>query len=393
MSKIRALTGNDAASLAMKQINPDVVAAYPITPQTSIVEKFSEYVANGEVDTEMILVESEHSSMSACVGSASSGARTMTATSSQGLALMWEIVYCASGLRLPMVMPVVNRALSAPINIHCDHSDTMGARDSGWMQIYCENCQEVYDNVIQAVRIAEHPDVQLPIMVCLDGFIISHEVENVLTEEADKVKKFIGEYNPRLSLLDLKNPVTLGPLDLQDYYFEHKRQQAEGMKNSHKVIDDIAAEFQKHFGRQWKYDFIETYGMEDAEACIIGLGSTMGTLRDVIDQARAQGKKIGFVKIRVFRPFPEKEILAAIKGAKAVAVLDRADSFNAVGGPLFGDIRSSFYGKSSTLATNYIYGLGGREITTQDLSSVIDDIIKAAETNKIDKELTYLGVR
>lgn len=391
MPEIKALTGNDAVSYAMKQINPDVVAAYPITPQTSIVEKFSEYVANGDVDTEMILVESEHSAMSACVGSSAAGARTMTATSSQGLALMWEIVYIAAGLRLPIVMPIVNRALSAPINIHCDHSDVMGIRDSGWIHLFSENAQEAYDNTIQAIRIAEHAQVQLPTSVNLDGFIISHEVANVSVYDNKAVKDFIGEFKPRVSLLDLKYPITLGAIDLQDFYFEHRRQIADGMLNSFDVIKSVSDEFNKKFGRS--YGFVEGYRLEDADACIVGLGSTMGTLKDVVDEARKNGKKIGLLKLRVYRPFPRSYILEALKNMKAVAVIDRADSLSTMGGPLFGDIRCALYGSSNTLLTNYIYGLGGREVTAPDLNIIIDQILNVAKTKKIDKELTYLGVR
>lgn len=391
MASVKALTGNDAISYAMRQINPDVVAAYPITPQTAIVEKFSEYVANGEVDTEMILVESEHSAMSACVGASAAGARTMTATSSQGLALMWEVMYIAAGLRLPIVMPIVNRALSAPLNIHCDHSDTMGARDSGWIHIFCENAQEAYDNTIQAIRIAEHPDVQLPVSVNLDGFIISHEVANVEVYDDEKVKKFIGEFKSRISLLDIKNPITVGPLDLQDYYFEHRRQQAEGMKNSLPAIKAVAEEFKKVFGKS--YGFVEGYKLEDAEVVIVGLGSTMGTLREIVDNARKAGKKIGFLKISVFRPLPKDEIVSALKDKEVIAVLDRADSLNAFGGPLFSDIRSLLYGSSKATITNYIYGLGGREVTEADLNSVIDDSLEIVKTKKVKQELTYLGVR
>ncbi len=391
MPDVKALTGNDAVSYAMKQINPDVVAAYPITPQTSIVEKFADYVSNGEVDTEMVLVESEHSAMSACVGSSAAGARTMTATSSQGLALMWEIMYIAAGLRLPIVMPIVNRALSAPINIHCDHSDVMGARDSGWIHIFCENAQESYDNTIMAIRIAEHPDVQLPTSINLDGFIISHEVANVTVYDDKKVKEFIGDFRPRVSLLDIKKPVTVGPLDLQDYYFEHRRQIADGMVKGLGVIKSVTDEFNKKFGRS--YGFIEGYKMEDADAVIVGLGSTMGTLKDIVDTARKAGKKIGLLKIRVFRPFPTQELVEALKGMKAIAVLDRADSLNAVGGPLFGDIKAALYGLSNALITNYIYGLGGRDITEGNLNTVIDEILSAAKTKKSARELTYLGVR
>ncbi|MDD5449390.1 MAG: pyruvate ferredoxin oxidoreductase [Candidatus Omnitrophica bacterium] len=391
MKTVKALTGNDAVSYAMKQINPDVVAAYPITPQTSIVEKFSDYVANGEVDTEMILVESEHSAMSACVGSSAAGARTMTATSSQGLALMWEVVYIAAGLRLPIVMPIVNRALSAPINIHCDHSDVMGIRDSGWIHLFCENAQETYENTIQAIRIAEHPDVQLPVSVNLDGFIISHEVANVEIYDDKPVKDFVGAFRPRVSALNLRSPVTVGPLDLQDYYFEHRRQVADAMVKSLNVIKEINAEFNKKFGRLYKV--IEGYRLEDADACIVGLGSTMGTLKDLVDNARKAGKKIGFLKITVFRPFPKEDIVSALKGLKAIAVLDRADSVNAMGGPLFGDIRCALYGASSAPVINYIYGLGGRELTEQDINKIIDDTLAAARTGKTVPEPAYIGVR
>lgn len=391
MADIKALTGNEAVAYAMKQINPDVVAAYPITPQTVIVEKFAEYVSNGEVDTEMILVESEHSAMSACVGSSAAGARTMTATSSQGLALMWEVMYIAAGLRLPIVMPIVNRALSAPLNIHGDQSDVMGVRDSGWIHIFSENAQEAYDNTIQAIRIAEHLDVQLPASVNMDGFIISHGVENVAVYDDKDVKDFVGEFKSRASILDIKNAITIGPVDLQDYYFEHRRQVADGMCKSLAVIKSVADEFNKRFGRS--YGLIEGYKLDDAEICIVGLGSTMGTLKDIVDEARKSGAKIGLLKIRVFRPIPKDEIIAALKNMKAIAVLDKADSVNAVSGPLFSDIRTILYGNSDAITTDYIYGLGGREVTEADLNSVIDDLINIAKTKKVTRELTYLGVR
>lgn len=391
MANYQALTGNEAAAYAMKQIAPDVVAAYPITPQTSLMQKFSEYVADGDVDTEMILVESEHSAMSAAVGSAAAGARTMTATSANGLALMWEVVYIASGSRLPIVMTVVNRALSAPLNIHCDHSDAMGARDSGWIQLWSENAQEAYDNTIQAIKIAEDPSVRLPVMVNHDGFIISHGMENVDVYKDDKVKSFIGEYKTLINLLDLKNPITVGPLDLQDYYFEHKRQQAEGMMNAENVILKVAKEFKSVFGKEYK--IIDEYKMEDAEIAIVGLGSTMGTLRMIVDEERKNGVKVGFLKLRVFRPFPKKLIRESLKGKKAVAVLDRADSFNAVSGPLFSEITSAMYGVSNMPIINYIYGLGGRDINVSMLHQVVKETYEVAQSGKHDKALTYLGVR
>ncbi|MEE8360313.1 MAG: pyruvate ferredoxin oxidoreductase [Candidatus Omnitrophota bacterium] len=391
MPNYQALTGNEAVATAMKQIAPDVVAAYPITPQTSLMQKFSEFVADGDVDTEMILVESEHSAMSACVGSASAGARTMTATSANGLALMWEIVYIAASSRLPIVMPVINRALSAPINIHCDHSDAMGARDSGWIQLWSENAQEAYDNTIQAIKIAEDPSVRLPVMVNLDGFVISHGMENVDIYDDNKVKAFVGEYKTLINLLDLKNPITVGPLDLQDFYFEHKRQQVEGMMHAEKVIEKVAKEFKSEFGKD--YGIIEGYHLDDAEFVIVGLGSTMGTLRGVIDEARKSGVKAGLLKLRVFRPFPKDALREALKGKKAIAVLDRADSFNAVSGPLFSEITSALYGTTSIPITNYIYGLGGRDTSLSMLHRVIKDTYDISKKGKTENILTYLGVR
>ncbi|HHY18844.1 MAG TPA: pyruvate ferredoxin oxidoreductase, partial [Firmicutes bacterium] len=318
--KIRhSLTGNEAMAEAMRQINPDVVAAYPITPQTEIVQLFSNAVADGKVNTEFVTVESEHSAMSATIGAASAGARSMTATSANGLAYMWEVVYIAASMRLPIVMPVVNRALSGPINIHCDHSDSMGARDSGWIQIYSENSQEAYDNLIQAIRIAEHKDVHLPVMVCMDGFIISHGMEIIEAEDDETVRKFVGTREPMYSLLDKDNPITMGPLDLQDFYFEHKKQQAEAMKNSAEVILEVAKEWNEITGRQ--YDMIEEYRMEDAEIAVVVIGSAAGTSKVVVDQLREQGVKAGLVKIRVFRPFPKEEIAKALANTKAVAIL------------------------------------------------------------------------
>ncbi|MCQ9208232.1 MAG: pyruvate ferredoxin oxidoreductase [Omnitrophica bacterium] len=392
MSKLRALTGDQAAAEAMRQIEPDVVAAYPITPQTEIVMNFAQFVADGRVQTEMIPVESEHSAMSACVGAAASGARTMTATSANGLALMWEIVYIAASTRLPIVMPVVNRALSGPINIHCDHSDTMGARDSGWLQIYCENNQEVYDNVIMAVRIAEHKDILLPVMVCQDGFITSHALEGIKIYDDKQVKDFISEYKLQHSLLDIEHPVTYGPLDLQNFYFEHKRQQAEGMKNALTAMPEVFSEFKQQFGT--KYDFIDTYKLNDADIAIVALSSTAGTARVVVDQLRAKGKKVGLLRPRVFRPFPKEKIIQALKNLKAVAIMDRSDSFSGQGGPLFAEFRSALLDEPRRpLTVNYIYGLGGRDIDTEQIKSVYADLEKIAKERQVKELVNYLGVR
>ena len=391
MGEKRALTGNEAVALAMKQINPDVVAAYPITPQTDIVQYFSSFVADGKVKTEFVTVESEHSAMSATVGAAAAGARAMTATSSQGLALMWEIVYIAASTRLPIVMPVVNRALSAPINIHCDHSDTMGARDSGWIQLYSESVQEAYDNMLQAVRIAEHPDVLLPVMVCQDGFITSHGLENVEVLDDEAVRAFVGEYRPKYTLLDPARPITFGALDLQDFYFEHKRQQAEAMRNAGKVILEVAREFKGISGRE--YGFFEAYRLDDAEVAVVAVNSTAGTAKVVVDELRQAGSKVGLLKLRVFRPFPYREIADALKGCKVVAVMDRADSFSGFGGPLFNEIRSAMYDVGGPKVVSYIYGLGGRDTNVSDVRKVYDEALEIARSGRCDNLLNYIGVR
>ena len=387
-----AKTGNEAVAEGMRQINPDVVAAYPITPQTEIVQIFSSFVANGKVDTEFVTVESEHSAMSATVGAASAGARAMTATSANGLALMWEIVYIAASMRLPIVMPVVNRALSGPINIHCDHSDTMGARDSGWIQIFSENAQEAYDNLLQAVRIAENKNVLLPVMVTMDGFIISHAMEVMHLLEDEKVKQWVGEYVPENPLLDVDNPVTVGPLDLYDWNMEHKRQQAEAMVQAKPVILEVARDYAKLSGRE--YGLFEEYMLDDAEIAIVVLGSTAGTAKEVVKALRADGVKAGLLKLRVFRPFPACEIARALQGKKAVAVMDRSDSFNAVSGPVFAEVRSAMYGMENAPAVvDYIYGIGGRDVTMDHIKSVYDDLAKIVKTGQVEKNLTYLAIR
>jgi pyruvate ferredoxin oxidoreductase alpha subunit len=386
------MTGTDAAAEAMRQINPDVVAAYPITPQTAMVQKFSEFFADGLVDTEFVTVESEHSAMSACVGASAAGGRAMTATAANGLALMWEIVYIAASTRLPIVMGVVNRALSGPINIHCDHSDSMGARDSGWIQLYSEDVQEAYDNTIQAVRIAEHVDVQLPVMVCQDGFLTGHDLERMELLDDDEVKNFVGTRKAEHSLLDLDNPFTVGPLDLYDYYFEHKRQQAEAIKKSRGIIDEIAKEYEGLTGRS--YPKVFTHRLEDAEIATIVIGSTAGTCRVMVDQLRGGGIKAGTLKIRCFRPFPWKEIADALQGIKAVAVLDRSASFGSLGGPIFSEVRSGLYEmEDRPHLINYIYGLGGRAVRNSDIESVYSNLSRIAETGKIGSVVNYLGVR
>jgi pyruvate ferredoxin oxidoreductase alpha subunit len=394
MIEYKALDGTGAIAEAMRQINPDVVAAYPITPQTAVVQTFSEFVADGKVDTEFITVESEHSAMSACVGAAAAGARVMTATSSAGLAFMWEILYIAASNRLPIVMTNVNRALSAPINIHCDHSDSMGARDAGWIHLFCENAQESYDTFIQAVRIAEHPDVLLPVMVLFDGFITSHAEERVeIFDDAD-VKAFVGTYKPAHPLLNLGDPVTYGPLDFTDYYFEHKRQQVEAMRHAQKAILEVADEFAKKFGR--KYGLFETYHLEDAEVAIVVSSSTAGTARAAVDRLRADGVKAGLLKPRVFRPFPAKEMVDALRHVKAVGVMDRAISFGAMdnAGPLFLELAAAMkvHGVNTPLV-DIVFGLGGRDIMPTQIEGAFRDLLPIAKTGEFKELVTYLGVR
>ncbi|HLV09702.1 MAG TPA: hypothetical protein VKY40_05810, partial [Halanaerobiales bacterium] len=385
-----ALTGNETIALAMKQLSPDVVAAYPITPQTEAVQIFSQFVADGVVPTEFVTVESEHSAMSATVGAAAAGARAMTATSANGLALMWEILYITASLRLPVVMPVINRALSGPINIHCDHSDAMGARDSGWIQLFGENALAAYDNLIQAVRIAEHREVMLPVMVNMDGFIISHAVENIKPLADSDVQEFIGDYTPEYHLLDPERPVTFGPLDLQDYYFEHKRQQVDGMEKALRVVREIAEEYKELSGRGSTY--FEEYRLEDAEMALIGLGSAMGTARVAVDNCRAQGLKAGLINLRLYRPFPGKELKEAIKGLDVIGVLDRAETFSLNGGPLFGDLRNILCDEDKQpQSANYIYGLGGRDINVSDFEQILKELQELREEKQQKPLINYYG--
>ena len=387
------LSGNEAVAYAIKQINPDVMPAFPITPSTEIPQYVANYIANGEMDTEFIPVESEHSSMSAAVGASAAGARTLTATSSCGLALMWEELYVAASNRLPIVLALVNRALSGPININADHSDSMGARDSGWIQIYAESNQEVYDNFLQAYPIAEHKDVMLPVMICQDGFITSHGVENILLEEDEKVRVFVGERQPEHYLLNPEETLAVGPYAVSNYYMETKRGQREAMKNARRVILEVAERFRAMTGRE--YGFFETYRMEDAEYAVVIIGSAAGTCKAAIEQIRSTtGKKVGLLKIRVFRPFPEEEIARALSGVKAVAILDRSEMFSATGGPLGAEVRAALYqAKAAAEAVNYLYGLGGRDITVENFCRVYEKLERIAAEHKIRDMYEYIGLR
>ncbi len=387
---IVARTGNEAMAEAMRQINPDVVAAYPITPATEVVQLFASFVADGLVTTEFVPAESEHSALSACVGASAAGARVMTSTASQGLALMHEILFIAAGMRLPIVICLVNRALSSPINIHCDHSDSLASRDSGWLQIFTENAQEAYDTTIMAVKMAE--GILLPAMVTTDGFIISHGMERVEMIDDEKVPKWLGERKVINSLLDVNNPITLGALDLQDYYFEHKRQEIEAINNCLPIIENVQKDFGNTFGRY--YPVVDEYKMNDAEVAILAMGSTGGTAKVTVDKMREKGKKVGLIRCRVYRPFPKDAMLKAIKKVKVLGIMDRADTFSSLGGHLYNDCRSILFdADSKPRLKNYIYGLGGRDISIEEIEEIYEQLLMIKETGKVDKEIVYYGVR
>ena len=390
MAHLDRLSGNEAVAVAMRQIDPDVMGAFPITPSTEIPQYFAQYVADGKVHTELVTVESEHSSMSVCIGAAAAGGRAISATSSCGLALMYELLYVAASSRLPIVLAVSTRALSGPININNDHSDAMGARDAGWIQIYAENNQEVYDNYVQAFPIAEA--VRLPVMICMDGFITSHAVENIELLEDGEVKDFVGEYHPEHSLLKAGETMAVGPYDVTHYYFEHKKQEAEAMKDAKQAILNQGKRFGDQFGRT--YGFFEEYCMEDAEEALVLIGSTAGTAKAAVDQLRAQGKKVGLIKLRVFRPFPAEELAQALSHCKAVAVMDKSEGFSSCGGPIFAETRSALYDlEQRPKLINVVYGLGGRDVSTGDIAALYQRLEHIAETGEIGEVYTHMGVR
>jgi len=380
-----ALTGGAAAAEALRQIEPDVMAVYPITPQTTIIETYAKFKADGEVATEVIEVESEHSAISACVGASAAGARTVTATSSQGLALMNEILYIASGMRLPILMVVSARALSAPINIHGDHSDVMGARDAGWIQIFSENAQEVYDNTIIGMKLAEK--IGLPVMVIMDGFNTSHCVENLEILSKKEVQKFVGEYAPEKYLLNVSDPVTFGPLALQNSYFEFKVDQEKAMRDAKEIYWEISKEYEKLSGRSKNY--FEAYQLADAEQVIVLAGSTAGSTKDVVDKLKKNGQKAGLLKINLFRPFPREEIVNALKNAKSIAVMERAISSGTYS-PIYQDIVSGFYqADSKPQIQPYVYSLGGRDIFAEDIEKVFAELT----AGDISNEIKYIGIK
>ena len=392
MPKKDRMSGNEAVAYAIKQINPDVMPAFPITPSTEIPQMVSNYIANGEVDTEFIPVESEHSSMSAAIGAEAAGARTLTATSSAGLALMWEELLLAASNRMPLALALVNRTLSGPININCDHTDSMGARDTGWIQIYAENNQEVYDNFIQAYPIAEHKDVHLPIMICQDGFITSHAVENIELMDDDVVKKFVGEYEPEEFLLNPGKPMSVGPYAISAYAMEARKNQEIALENAADVILKVGKEYEKISGR--KYGFFEEYRTKDADYIMLIMGSAAGTAKQAVDELREQGKKVGVLKLRVFRPFPAKEIAAALSRCKAVAIMDRCESYNGNGGPLGSEVTAALYRNKVMIdAVNYIYGLAGRDFTVENVFDIFAELDDAVSSGTEVEQYQYIGLR
>ena len=391
-SILERMSGNEAVAHAIKQVEPDVMPAFPITPSTELPQFVSNFIANGEIATEFIPVESEHSSMSAAIGASAAGARALTATSSCGLALMWEVLYVAASNRLPLCMAVVNRALSGPLNINSEHSDSMGARDSGWIQIYAENNQEAYDNFIQAYRISEHKDVMLPIMICQDGFITSHAVQNITLWEDEPIKEFVGEYNPEHYLLKEDEAMAVGPYAVSNYCMEEKKAHAQAMINAKKVILEVAKEFEEITGQ--KYGFFEEYKLEDADFAVVAIGSVCGTAKDAVDKLRAQGIKAGLLKVRVFRPFPGEEMAKALKNCKAIAIMDRCESYSANGGPLGAELMAALFREKVTAeAVNVMYGLSGRDVRVEDVEEVFDWLTKMAKGELKFTEYPYLGLR
>jgi pyruvate ferredoxin oxidoreductase alpha subunit len=380
----KVLTGNEAVAEAMRQINPDVVAAYPITPSTTIPEKFSEFVANDAVDTEFVPVESEHSAMSACIGAAASGGRAMTATASQGLALMHEVLVNASGLRLPIVLANANRALSSPLSIHGDHSDVLLERDSGWIQLFASSPQEAYDLMIQTFAIGEDAEVRLPVMVCFDGFETSHLATNVETLSDEQVKKFVGKTKVADSLFDFENPKTFGAYTSPDHFFEVKRGQSEGFESAKKVILDVGKKFGKNYSSH-----AEEFETKDAEIILVALGSAFGAVKEAVKDLRKAGQRVGALRVRTFRPFPSEAISKVLSQAKAVGILDRMVPLGGDGGVLFTEINSALHSANCKVKTaNYIYGIGQRQFNSGHAVEIFEQLRKG----KLSK-INYVSLR
>ncbi len=391
--RVVVLSGNMAVANALRQVDPHVYPGYPITPSTKIMEAVASFIANGEMECEMIAVESEHSAMSAGVGAASAGARVASATAANGLAFMWEVLYIASGSQLPIVLAVGNRALSTPINGFADHGEAMGARDAGWITLYSESVQEAYDNIIQAFRIGEHEQVRVPVMVCLDGFLLTHTSENITMAHDDAVKEFVGPYQADYSLLDPDRPTSHGLSDPPTYYMEHKIRQQAGMEKARDVIEEVGAEFGKRFGRA--YGLLDAYQMDDAEFAVVILGSEAGRAKGIVDELRDASQKVGVLRIRAARPFPDEQIVRQLLGLKAVAVMDRSYAPGAVGAPMFQEIRSALfdYRDSAPPVVNRIYGLGGRELRNADIRNIFAELEALAQGDETVPVIHMVGLR
>ncbi|WP_297516349.1 pyruvate synthase subunit PorA [Thermococcus sp.] len=384
------MKANEAAAWAAKLAKPKVIAAFPITPSTLVPEKISEFVANGELDAEFIKVESEHSAISACVGASAAGVRTFTATASQGLALMHEVLFIAAGMRLPIVMAIGNRSLSAPINIWNDWQDSISERDTGWLQFYAENNQEALDLILIAYKVAEDERVLLPAMVGFDAFILTHTVEPVEIPDQELVDEFLGEYEPKHAYVDPKRPITQGTLAFPAHYMEARYTVWEANENARKVIDEAFAEFEKKFGR--KYQKIEEYRTDDAEIIFVTMGSLAGTVKEYVDHLREKGIKVGAAKLTVYRPFPIEEVRALAKKAKVLALLEKNVTFS-VGGALFQDFsRALINEKEKPIIIDYILGLGGRDVTFQNLDEALAIAQKALNGEEFE-EVNWIGLR
>lgn len=376
---LKVMSSNQAIAEAVKLVKPKVIPVYPITPQTTISEYLAKYVADGDIDAEYIRVESEHSAISAALGASGTGVRVFTATSSQGLALMHEIIFAAAGLRAPVVMADANRALSAPLSIWNDQQDSISERDSGWMQIYAENGQEALDSVLMAYRVSEDKEVLLPTMVCIDGFILTHTVDPVDVPEKEAVDNFLPPYNPEHAYLDPKRPMSIGTFTDPAYYMEARHDMELAMERAKKVINKVNEEFSQAFGR--KYDFIERYRSDDADTILVAMGSISSTIKDVVDELRNKGEKVGLVRVRVFRPFPTEEIYDAIKNASKIGVLDKNVSFS-VGGVLNNEIQS----KTGIKTSGFIIGLGGRDIKPSHIMEIFE------KTKNPTKDTQWIGL-
>lgn len=375
--------GNTAACQAMRQAQIDVVAAYPITPSTPIVQNYGTFVGNGYIDGEFVLVESEHAAMSACAGAAAAGGRVATATSSQGFALMIEVLYQVSGMRLPIVLNLVNRALASPLNIHGDHSDMYLGRDAGWINLCANNPQDAYDLNLIAFRVAEDMRVRLPVIVNQDGFLCSHTAQNVRPLSDEVAYKFIGEYQSKNALFDFEHPATYGAQAEEEWHYEHKAQQHNALMQSKEVIESVFAEFKALTGREHK--IVESYKANDADVIIFALGTTAESAMVAADNMRAQGIKAGVVCLKMFRPFPYTEVALALKNAKAIGIMDKSSPAGAMVA-LFNEVAAALYqAKDSNhpVLNNYIYGLGERDITQVDLNAIFKELDSNAKAGKL----------